>query len=209
MNEEKNGPANKAGRLAAAGLLTAVAASLCCITPVLALISGASGIASTFSWMEPLRPYLIGFTILVLAFAWYQKLKHRKAEEIGCDCETDGKPSFWQTKKFLGIITVFAFVMMAFPYYSKVFYPDSQKQVTNVDASKLITLDLKVQGMTCESCNLHVEHTVQEINGVYKSKADFKTGQATVTFDPSKTSEESIVESINSTGYKVIESVKK
>lgn len=209
MNEEKNIPANKAGRLAGAGFLTAVAASLCCITPVLALISGASGIASTFSWMEPLRPYLIGFTLLVLAFAWSQKLKHRKAEGIACDCETDIKPSFWQTKKFLGIITVFAFVMMAFPYYSKVFYPDSQKQVTSVDASKLITLDLKVQGMTCESCNLHVQHAAQEINGVYESKADFKTGQAKVTFDPSKTSKESIVESINSTGYKVIESVKK
>jgi mercuric ion transport protein len=42
-----------------AGLLTAFAASLCCITPVLALFSGATGIASTFSWMEPYRPYLV------------------------------------------------------------------------------------------------------------------------------------------------------
>lgn len=202
MNKKNN-------RLAGAGLLTAVVASLCCITPVLALISGASGIASTFSGIEPLRPYLIGFTILVLAFAWYKELKPGKAEEIECDCETDERPSFWQTKKFLGIITVFAFVMMAFPYYSKVFYPDSQKEVTNVDASKLITLDLKVQGMTCESCNLHVEHAAQEINGVYESKADFKTGQALVTFDPSKTSEENIVQSINASGYKVTRSTEK
>jgi mercuric ion transport protein len=58
-----------------AGLLTAVAASLCCITPVLALLGGASGLASSFSWMEPFRPFLIGLTVLVFAFAWYQKLK--------------------------------------------------------------------------------------------------------------------------------------
>jgi mercuric ion transport protein len=51
-----------------AGLLTAFAASICCITPVLALFSSATGIASTFSWMEPYRPYLIGITIAVLAF---------------------------------------------------------------------------------------------------------------------------------------------
>jgi len=95
-------------KFAGAGLLTAIAASVCCITPVLALISGTGGIASSFVWMEPLRPYLIGFTILVLAFAWYQKLKKRAIEEIQCDCETDdlpagkaGKPSFWQSKKFL------------------------------------------------------------------------------------------------------------
>lgn len=196
MNKKNN-------RLVGVGVLSAVAASLCCITPVLALVSGAGGIASTFSWTEPLRPYLIGFTILVLAFAWYQKLKHRRAEEIKCDCETDEKPSFWQTKKFLGIITVFAFVMMAFPYYSKVFYPENQKEMNSADATKLITLDLNIEGMTCESCNLHVELAAREIEGVYEADANFKTGQATVTFDPSKTSDENIVQSINAIGYKV------
>ena len=62
-------------KVAYAGILTAMAASICCITPVLALIAGTSGIASTFSWVEPFRPYLIGITILVLVFAWYQKLR--------------------------------------------------------------------------------------------------------------------------------------
>ena len=36
-------------KLIGAGLLTAITASLCCITPVLALIAGTSGIVSTFS----------------------------------------------------------------------------------------------------------------------------------------------------------------
>jgi mercuric ion transport protein len=59
------------------GLLAAVAASLCCITPVLAFLGGASGLASSFSWIEPYRPYLIGLTIAVFAFAWYQKLNRK------------------------------------------------------------------------------------------------------------------------------------
>ena len=62
-------------KLAITSLLTAITASLCCIAPVLALIAGTSGFASTFSWIEPFRPYLIGLTIVVLLFAWYQKLK--------------------------------------------------------------------------------------------------------------------------------------
>lgn len=110
---------NKA--LLGTGVLTAIAASLCCITPVLAVVAGSSGIASSFSWMEPARPYLIGFTVLVLGFAWYQKLKPRTAEEIECDCEENEKPSFWQSRKFLGIVTVFAALMLTFPYYSSIF----------------------------------------------------------------------------------------
>ena len=40
-------------------LLTALPGSLCCITLVLALIAGTSGLASTFSWLTPFRPYLV------------------------------------------------------------------------------------------------------------------------------------------------------
>ena len=47
-------------KLIGTGLLTAIAASLCCITPVLTLIAGTSGLASTFYWLEPFRPYFIG-----------------------------------------------------------------------------------------------------------------------------------------------------
>jgi len=92
--------------LIGAGIFAAIAASLCCITPVLALVAGISGFASAFSWLDPLRPYLIGITVLVLGFAWYQKLKLKK--EIECDCEEDDQPSFWQSKRFLAIITVIA-----------------------------------------------------------------------------------------------------
>ena len=96
---------NSENKVASAGVLTAIVSSLCCITPVIALISGTSGIAATFSWMEPFRPFLIGLTILVLAFAWYQKLRPRTEEEIACACEDD-KPSFWQTKSFLSIVSI-------------------------------------------------------------------------------------------------------
>ena len=132
---------NKA--LIGTGIISAIAASLCCITPVLALIAGASGMASSFSWMEDLRPYLFGITIVVLGFAWYQKLKPEKKEDIQCACEEDDKPSFWQSRKFLVIVTLFAALMLAFPYYSSVFYPDNKKEVVIVNASDIQTLHLK------------------------------------------------------------------
>lgn len=64
-----------AGTFTGAGVFAAIAASLCCITPVIALLAGSSSIVANFSWIEPARPYLVSLSIVVLAFAWYFKLK--------------------------------------------------------------------------------------------------------------------------------------
>jgi copper chaperone CopZ len=188
-------------KLIGAGLLTSITASLCCISPVLALIAGTSGIASTFSWIEPFRPYLIGLTILVLGFAWYQKLKPKK--EIDCECETDENPKFIQSKKFLGIVTVFALIMMAFPYYSGIFYPNTEKQIIVVDKSDIKTKEFKISGMTCASCEEHLNHEVNKLNGIVNSKASYENGNAIIEFDQTKTNENEIEKAINSSGYKV------
>lgn len=185
-----------------AGLLTATAASLCCITPVLALISGTSGIASTFSWMVPFRPYLIGLTAAVLGFAWYQKLKPKKAD-IDCECEED-KPSFWQTKIFLGIVTVLAVLLMAFPYYSKIFFPKTEtRQVIVVDKSNIKQIKMNISGMDCEACSQTINLALSKVPGVLEYKTEYKDGSSIVKFDNSKTNEKTIVEAVNETGYKV------
>jgi copper chaperone CopZ len=188
-------------KLIGTGLLTAITASLCCITPVLALIAGTSGIASAFSWIEPFRPYLIVLTVLVLGFAWYQKLKPRK--EIDCECETDEKPKFMQSKIFLGSVTVFAFIMLAFPYYSEIFYSNTAKQIIVVEKSDIRTTEFKISGMTCESCEEHVNHEVNKLNGIVNSKASYENGNAIIEFDRTKTNQTEIEKAINSTGYKV------
>lgn len=183
-------------------MLAAIAASLCCITPVLALLAGTSGLASTFSWMEPARPYLIGLTVAVLGFAWYQKLKPQKAA-IDCDCEEDGKTPFMQTKAFLGIVTVFAGLMLAFPHYSKIFYPDNSKQVIMVGQSDVQEAIFDISGMTCTSCEEHVKHAVNELHGIVNTTANFEKGTAQVKFDKTKTSTDAIKAAIDETGYKV------
>ena len=182
-------------------IITAIGASLCCITPVLALISGASGIASTFSWLEPLRPYLIGITILVLGFAWYQKLKPKK--EIECDCETDEKPKFVQSKTFLGLVTGFAILMLAFPYYGNMFYPKTEKDIIVVDKENIQKVNIDINGMTCNSCEEHVNHSVNGLDGILNVNSSYKNGSSEIVFDKSKTNLEEIEKAINSTGYKV------
>ena len=188
-------------KIIATSILTAITASLCCITPVLALIIGTSSLASAFTWIEPFRPYLIVLTILVLLFAWFQKLKPKK--EVDCDCETVEKPRFIQSITFLGILTVFAIAMLAFPYYSNMFYLNSQKQVVVVDKSNIKTTEYKISGMTCASCEAHVNHEVNKLDGIVNSITSYENGNAIIKFDETKTNELEIEKAINSTGYNV------
>ena len=188
-------------KLIGAGLLTAIAASLCCVTPVLALIAGTSGLVSTFSRLEPFRPYIIGLTILVLGFAWYQKLKPKK--QIDCNCETEEKPKFIQSKTFLGIVTSFAIVMLAFPYYSSIFYTKTEKQIIIVDKSNIEKVEFTISGMTCASCEEHINHEVNKLIGIVNLKASYENGNTIVEFDNSKTNISEIEKAINSTGYSV------
>jgi len=93
-----------------------IAASLCCITPVLAVLAGSSTLASSFSWLAPYHNYLVAFTILVLVYAWYDKLKPSK--DIEC-CTSE---SLFSSKKFLAIVTAFVIIMLSFPQWGhKVF----------------------------------------------------------------------------------------
>jgi mercuric ion transport protein len=204
MNNQNNNDRKNGAWIA--GALLALTASMCCITPLLALISGVSGIAATFSWLEPARPYLIGLTTLVLGFAWYQKLKPRKPEEIDCDCEEEGKTRFWQSKSFLGIVTIVTIALLAFPSYSHIFYPKRPAaDVIFVETNNVREVQLNITGMTCQGCSEHVNHALDQINGVLEYHTSHEEGKSIVKFDRSKTTEQTLIEAINATGYKVTE----
>lgn len=180
------------------GIIAAIASSLCCVTPVLALIAGTSGIATTFSWLQPARPYLIGLSALVLGLAWYGKLRPIRADE--CDCVEVKKPKFINSKKFLLIVTIFSALMIAFPYYSVAFFNDPPDMKTSSTIQKV---EFSISGMYCPACAKLVEHEVQKLNGVTKVEASYQKGNAIVEFDGSKVTIQQIEDAINKTGYKV------
>ena len=186
-----------------AGILAAAAASLCCITPLVAILGGAGSFASSFSWLEPYRPLLMGLTVLAFAFAWYKKLKPAKADD--CGCETAGKPSFWQSKSFLAIMTVTAGLLMTFPMYAKMFYSAPQKvEIITADNKNIQQAVFKIEGMTCEACTGHVNNEVSKIKGVIKWETSYDSANSIVKFDAGITNPDSIIAAINSTGYNVI-----
>lgn len=189
-----------------AGMVAAIAASLCCITPVLALLAGVGGIASSITWIEPLRPYLVGLTILIFAFAWYQKLKSKK--EVDCGCGNEVKTSFFQTKTFLGLVTVFAVLMIAFPYYAKAFYAKPDAAVVSTETQTNLTqARFTIKGMTCEGCIHHVNREIAKVPGVVNFETSYQNATSIVKFNADLTSIDSIAAAINGTGYNVFSQV--
>lgn len=188
-----------------AGALTAIVASLCCITPVLAVLAGATGLASTFSWVEPFRPYLIAITILLLAYAWWEKLKLKKQNiECACDPDEEGKVSFWHTQTFLLLVTVFSVLMLSFPYWGDTFIKNDKPKVVVVDKANVFKTRINIEGMTCPTCEATVERIGGDVEGVISIKASTEDKFAIVEFDQTKTDINTIMKAIGNAGYKPV-----
>ena len=195
------------GKLISAGVFSAIAASVCCIVPVVALVAGSGAMASSFSWIAPARPYMICLTVALLGFAWYQKLK--KPQVID-DCGCDKKPLFFQSRMFLLSVTLFAALVIAFPFYAKAFFPKKEKTSVTVEKSNIQTVELNIKGMGCEACEQEIDHEVNKLPGIVRSTVSYKNKKAVIQFDISKTTLKDITDAVNATGYKVIsQSVKK
>jgi copper chaperone CopZ len=190
------------GTITSASVLSAFAASLCCITPVIALLAGSSSIAANFSWIEPARPYLIGLSIAVLGFAWYLKLRP-VSTEVDCDCETPQEAPFLQSRTFLGLVTIFAILMMTFPLYAKVFYPKPAAHATIAAVENKRQVTFLIEGMTCEACEEHVNNEVSKVPGVSAYQTSYASENSLVSFDQTKTDVKAIESAINKTGYRV------
>ena len=184
-----------------AGILTALASSVCCITPLLAMVAGTSSLATTFDWIVPARPYFIVGTVFILGFSWYQQLK--PVSEASCNCEPENKP-FMQTKKFLSMVTLAAVLLVTFPSYSGLLYHQKQ-EVKQPISKKGQTACIKIKGMTCEGCEHHVTQEVNKLKGIQQVQVSYKNASATVKYDSTKTSLAEIKKAVGATGYKVVE----
>jgi copper chaperone CopZ len=189
------------GKLMGAGILSAIAASLCCITPVLALVAGTGSMASSLSWIEPARPYMIGLTVVVLGFAWYLQLRPKPKDNCGCE---PARRSFFQSRKFLLLITVLSGLMIAFPAYSHIFFRvEPKEQATRINDGQ--KLEVNIEGMTCAACEQHVAHEVNQLPGILHLTVSYDKKNAIIEFDPSQTTADAVIAAVNKTGYKVVD----
>jgi len=187
-----------------AGVLAAIASSLCCIAPLIAIFGGVAGAASVFSWIEPARPFLIGISLLALALAFYQAYKPLAAED--CNCELPEKKSVLTSKGFLWCIALFSILLFCFPYYSSIFYSQVSSTTTASSSSATVQYTLEIEGMTCRGCENHIQSALLPLHGVLEAKAFYTKGNAIVRVDTSRISiGELKIKLEEETGYKVLQ----
>lgn len=187
-------------KLLGSGILLALTSSLCCIAPLLALFGSIGGVASMFSWVEPVRPYLLGATALVLIIAFYQVYKPNAKDNCGCE----EKKSSMQSKTFLWMVAFCSVVLSTFPYYALYFQKLPVKQSTVISSYNKQSL-LHIRGMSCSACEGHINHALQSKKGVQSVVTSYGKGQAIVKFDSTQISLAQLESAVEKeTGYKII-----
>jgi mercuric ion transport protein len=110
----------KANLLNVGAVGSALAASICCIGPLVLAVSGLGGGALLLKF-APYRPYFLAVTGLCLAGAFY--LVYLRSGEG--DCGPDGVCSTARARRgqriILGVVTVLVVVAAMFPYLMELF----------------------------------------------------------------------------------------
>ena len=66
------------------------------------------------------------------------------------------------------------------------------------------TIQLKITGMTCASCVLHIETDLKKLNGVKEAVVNLPLKRGSVTFDPGKMDEKKIIAAVKKAGYTAV-----
>jgi mercuric ion transport protein len=92
----------------------AIAASVCCMGPVLAAVIGVGALGAASAQLEPYRPWFLGLSAILLGAAFAMTYRRERAACQGGNCA----PSSQRTAKVvLWIAVVVVGLVAAFPYY--------------------------------------------------------------------------------------------
>lgn len=101
-------------KLIVGSVVTAVAASICCMGPVVAAALGAGALGAASIKLEPYRPWFLGLTVILVGAAFATTYRRPGAECADGSCA----PSSRRTAKIVLWVTVaLVGLVAAFPYY--------------------------------------------------------------------------------------------
>ena len=121
MSDLKKSHAQRGNGLLAAGILSAIGASICCVGPLVLLALGVSGAwIGSLTALEPYRPIFVGLTLLFLGFAVYRLYLARPACSPESAC---ANPRTLKRQRLLfWIVTVLVLGLVAVPWVAPLFY---------------------------------------------------------------------------------------
>lgn len=197
----------KQGAFVGASVVAAVAASSCCILPIVFALAGAS-VAGASAAFAAWRPYLLGLTFGLLGAGFY--LAHRKprqACEPGSACAVPAGNRSGRIGLWMAAVAVVVFA--AFPYYSApvaeflLSAHASRPALAEAPPPRIAHASIAVEGMDCPACAATVEKKLKEVSGVRKASVSHEQGKVEIEFDPGSASLEQLARVIEDAGFRV------
>jgi mercuric ion transport protein len=195
----------KAQVLALVGSVTsAVAASLCCLVPVGAMVLGLGGVVGA-EFFAKWRPVLLALSFILLTLAWYFTCrKPSGACPQGKNCGT--LPLGGWNRLFLSLSTVLLLAIASFPIWSGAvtrYFEPSTEGFFRGSSSRLPTFHVRIPSMDCEGCAALIQRKIRAQPGIVSAVVTFKEKEAIVKYDPGQTDPAKIIKAIDETGFKV------
>ncbi|MBI3502282.1 MAG: heavy-metal-associated domain-containing protein [Bacteroidetes bacterium] len=162
-------------------VLTVLISRLCCIVPFVAIVSGLTGGATMFSFLESWRP------------------KPKDIDKLRPCCRDKAEIKSKRNRRFLWTTTVISVLLFSFPFYSHIFINATSAQTA--DTKNLKIIQLSVEGMSCQGCANNIMLTLSQTDGIVKDTVVFATKTATVSFDENKISSSQVIATIDNIGF--------
>jgi mercuric ion transport protein len=120
--EIESGHRRRSGWLAAVGFVGAVAASSCCIVPLLLVAFGISGAwIGNLAALEPFKPYIAGLTLAAIALGFW-RVYFRRTPVCEADSYCARPAASVLTKSVLWLATVIVLLAITINWWAPLFY---------------------------------------------------------------------------------------
>lgn len=180
-------------------VLAAIAASSCCIGPLLLAALGIGG-AGAFAALGSYRPYILGVTVALLGAGFYFTYRKPKAVEgDACGCASPRPTANRLGRIGLWIATALVVVFAAAPpLLAAAAHRAPVPVASGVHVEQAV---LAVQGLDCEACAGPIREALTHVGGFHDLKLDLKAQTVTVTYEPAAGRLRAYVDAINDLGY--------
>ena len=185
-------------------ILAAVAASSCCILPLL-LGAASVGTVGLGAALAPYRPYLVGLTVLLLGAGFYFTYRPQRAGGEAECCDIKTVRTRRMSKAVLWTVALFTVAALAYPEIARYRVSRIAAAAPAVAADPSAkTAVFTIGNMTCAECTLSIASALKAKPGVLDARVDFAAKQALVQYDPGRVNVATLRTAIDGTGFPVI-----
>ena len=183
-------------------VLAAVAASACCVGPLILVALGVGGAwASRLPLLELYRPLFIALTVGLLGFGFYRAYRSTGGEACGEGGSCTVPHSRRASRVALWAATPLALGLLLFPYFASSIIAEPKAGSTGHGTANTQQLTLKVENMTCATCSVSVRKSLAGVEGVKDVAVTSEPPRAVVSYDPEKVSPEQLTQATNEAGF--------